>query len=165
MHLQTLLAIITVASLGSASAQNTSHCEYSCGNVTIVYPFGSGKGCYYSPDFLVTCNRSLDDPTAFYGNVVITNMSTSTSEMEVMMFVAHDCYDRFGNSINNNGPRLRLRSFRISTKNRFVAIGCDTFASITGKIGSDSGSTGCYSQCGSNSHITKDLARVWGVVK
>ncbi|PWA76323.1 serine/threonine-protein kinase, active site protein [Artemisia annua] len=152
---KTLIAVASL--LGSASAQNTSHCEYSCGNVTIVYPFGSGEGCYYSPDFLVTCNRSLDEPTPFYGdssgNIVITNMSTSTSEMEIMMFVAHDCYNNVGNNTSNY-PSLTLRSFRISTKNRFVAIGCDTDAYIDGTRGNVSDSTGCRTTCGTSSHIT-----------
>nr|GEX61967.1 putative wall-associated receptor kinase-like 16 [Tanacetum cinerariifolium] len=158
MCLQILLVLVALTSLGPAIAQNESHCESSCGHVTINFPFGSGEGCYYSPDFLVTCNRSLDEPTPFYRdtNIPITNMYRDTSEMEVMVFVAKDCYDSFGKKIDDESfdTSLELNNFRISTKNRFVAIGCDTYADITGTIGNDSVSTGCSSTCGGNSHIT-----------
>ncbi|GJZ48482.1 kinase RLK-Pelle-WAK family protein [Tanacetum coccineum] len=158
MCLQILFVLAALTSLGPAIAQNESHCESSCGHVTINFPFGSGEGCYYSPDFLVTCNRSLDEPTPFYRdtNIPITNMYRDTSEMEVMVFVAKDCYDSFGKKIDDESfdTSLELNNFRISTKNRFVAIGCDTYADITGTIGNDSVSTGCSSTCGGNSHIT-----------
>nr|GEZ64345.1 serine/threonine-protein kinase, active site protein [Tanacetum cinerariifolium] len=73
--------------------------------------------------------------------------------MEVMTFVAHDCYDNVGNNTKTD-PYLRLSSFRISTKNRFVAIGCDTYGYINGTIGNVSDSTGCRTTCGTSSHIT-----------
>ncbi|GJX65036.1 putative wall-associated receptor kinase-like protein 16 [Tanacetum coccineum] len=110
-----------------------------------------------SPDFLVTCDRSNGNPTPYYlrkkSDFVITNMSTSTSEMEVLTFVAHDCYDNVSNNTYND-PSLTLSSFRISTKNRFVAIGCDTYGYIKGTIGNVSDSTGCRTTCGTSSHIT-----------
>ncbi|GKE71829.1 serine/threonine-protein kinase, active site protein, partial [Tanacetum coccineum] len=83
-------------------------------------------------------------------------MYKDTSEMEVMVFVAKDCYDSFGKKIDDESfdTSLELNNFRISTKNRFVAIGCDTYADITGTIGNDFVSTGCSSTCGGNSHIT-----------
>ncbi|KAI3778659.1 hypothetical protein L2E82_08041 [Cichorium intybus] len=46
-----------MAALGAASAQLESRCKQPCGNVTIEYPFGY-EGCYYNPDFLVTCNQT-----------------------------------------------------------------------------------------------------------
>ncbi|PWA43710.1 serine/threonine-protein kinase, active site protein [Artemisia annua] len=159
MCLQILLVLVALTSLRPAIAQKESHCETSCGSVTINYPFGSGKDCYYSPDFLVTCNRSLDVPTPFYQNtdLPITNMYRNTSEIEVMVYVAKDCYDNFGKRIYDESfdtyYSMTLTNFRISTKNRLVAIGCDTFAAINGTIGNESVSTGCSSTCGGNSHI------------
>nr|XP_043613877.1 putative wall-associated receptor kinase-like 16 [Erigeron canadensis] len=157
MHIQLLLITLIVvfaAYLGASSGQEVPACESSCGNVSITFPFGSGPGCYYSPDFLVTCNRSSGEPIPFFGtgNVVISNMSTSKSEMEIMAFVARDCYNTSGQA---GGIRawLRLRDFRVSTKNKFVAIGCDTQARVSGRRGNVSDGIGCISTCRRNSLI------------
>lgn len=158
MHLRRLLAVATaiIATLGAASAQN---CETSCGNLAITFPFGSGEGCYYSPDFLVTCNRSSGVPVAFFGNstgnMVISNISTSKSEVEIMMFVASDCYNSSGR-VERIRPSLTMRDLRISAKNKFIAIGCDTHAYFSGRRGNDSGATGsgCISTCGRDSQLT-----------
>ncbi|KVE40262.1 EGF-like calcium-binding, partial [Cynara cardunculus var. scolymus] len=160
MHLQILLAAAAAAMafLGSATAQDS--CETSCGNVTYAFPFGSEEGCYLDPGFQVTCDRSSGEPIPFFGNsttnIVITNMSTSESEMEIMMYVAHDCYNTSG-PVDNTVPSLSLTYFRISTKNRFVAIGCDTYAYISGDRGGEyQDGTGCTSICGSNTSSITD---------
>ncbi|KAF5795423.1 putative protein kinase RLK-Pelle-WAK family [Helianthus annuus] len=153
MHLKILLAIVA---LGVASAQD---CESSCGNVNITFPFGTGEGCYYSSDFLVTCDRSSGEPMPYFGknttDIVISNMSASKSEVEIMMFVGRDCYSSSSVRPNRrNGPSLRLRDVRISAKNKFVAIGCDTNAYFQGIRGSELDGTGCSSTCGRNSLLT-----------
>lgn len=159
MHLQILLAVVAMAFFGSASSQNPD-CEKSCGNLSIPFPFGSGVGCYYLPYFNVTCDRSLDEPLLFLGkisgNAVIKSISTNKSEMEMMMFVANDCYNKSGTMIQRVSTSLKLREFQISTKNKFVAIGCDTHAYISGKIGNETIGNGCISVCGGNKLITND---------
>jgi len=159
MHLQ-ILVIVAMAALGAAASaqeESQSHCEKSCGSVNITYPFGTGEGCYYSPEFNVTCNRSSSDPTLLLGssNIVISNIGISTSELEIKALVADDCYNSSG-FVRRKRTRLQLGSMRISTKNRFVAIGCDTHAYFIGARGNQNGSdgTGCISRCGSNSLIT-----------
>ncbi|KAK1416329.1 hypothetical protein QVD17_32118 [Tagetes erecta] len=161
MHLNTLI-LLAIAALQAASAQEVPEaaaCETSCGNVSITYPFGSREGCYYSYDFLVTCDRSSGEPVPFFGpntsDIVISSMSTSKSEVEIMMFVAQDCYNTSGPA-DNTEKSLWLRDFRISTKNKYVGIGCDTLASFSRwEDESDgNGSTGCISRCGRNSHVT-----------
>ncbi|KVI05247.1 Concanavalin A-like lectin/glucanase, subgroup, partial [Cynara cardunculus var. scolymus] len=115
-------------------------------------------GCYLNSDFLVTCNRSSGEPILFLGesetNLVITNISTSESEMEIMMFVARDCYNSSG-PVQRTSSFLRSGDFWISTKNRFIAVGCDTNAYISGRRRNESGiGTGCISRCSSNIGIT-----------
>ncbi|KAI3778658.1 hypothetical protein L2E82_08040 [Cichorium intybus] len=159
MHLQILVAVV-VAALGAASAQLESRCKQPCGNVTIEYPFGYEE-CSYSSDFLVTCNQTSGTPIPILGegttDIVISNMSTERGELEIMMFVASDCYDSSGptRSLTASLTLGKLeRDIRVSTNNTFVAIGCDTDATIRGTRGEVTDFTGCSSGCLKNSLIT-----------
>lgn len=146
-----------MAFFGSASSHKPD-CEKSCGNVSIPYPFGSGEGCYYNRDFDVTCDRSSDEPVLLFGpssnNAVIKSISIKKAEMEIMMHVANDCYNKVGHRVYGNTASLTLSKFQISAKNRFVAIGCDTRAHLEGTIGNETVSSGCSSKCRSNKYIT-----------
>ncbi|PWA91366.1 serine/threonine-protein kinase, active site protein [Artemisia annua] len=159
MHIQLLVAILAIATFGSASAQEGQACLSSCGNVAITFPFGSGEGCYHSRDFLVTCNLNQSSgesvPLLGESTIVISNMSTSKSEVEVMAFVARDCYNSSG-PVDRNEPSMWFTDFRISAKNKFVAIGCDTQAYFSKRRGINGSSygTGCISRCGRDSLIT-----------
>ncbi|KAK3428186.1 hypothetical protein EUGRSUZ_F04292 [Eucalyptus grandis] len=66
------------------------------------------------------------------------------------MFVARDCYNSSGGSLNNNDPWLILPDFPISSaKNKFIAVGCDTYATFSGSTYV----TGCLSSCGNISDV------------
>ncbi|XP_023769320.1 wall-associated receptor kinase 2 [Lactuca sativa] len=162
MHLQILLVVVVMACLGAASGQGKSHCKKTCGNVTIEYPFGYDEECYYNSNFLVTCNQtSGKPPVPILGvgttNIVISNMSMDKGELEILMFVASDCY-------NSSGSTRRLHAtltlgkigtdIRVSTKNKFVAVGCDTLAFLRGTRGPRIDVTGCNSNCGRRSLFT-----------
>ncbi|XP_076952667.1 wall-associated receptor kinase 2-like [Bidens hawaiensis] len=156
MQFKLLLAVAAaIAAVVTASAQVGPACESSCGNVSITFPFGTSEGCYYNSDFLITCNLSSGEPIPYLGdgNIVITNMSTTKGVLEILTFVGRDCYNSTGR-VTRNGPYLKLRDVRISPKNKFVAIGCDTYAYFDGRRGNESDGTGCISKCGRNSLLT-----------
>ncbi|CAL5333132.1 unnamed protein product [Camellia sinensis] len=63
------------------------------------------------------------------------------------MLLAYDCFSEGGVSENYYDPWLRLAKFRISyTRNKFMAVGCDSYAVISGSQGQKY-DTGCLSLC------------------
>lgn len=50
----------------STGASNlTLNCANTCGNLTFVYPFGIGAGCFRNPDFSLICNHTTHPPKIF----------------------------------------------------------------------------------------------------
>uniref|UniRef100_A0A7N2MJL9 Uncharacterized protein n=1 Tax=Quercus lobata TaxID=97700 RepID=A0A7N2MJL9_QUELO len=71
------------------------------------------------------------------------------------LITSNDCYNRTGGSARNNQPWLRSGIFPISnTRNKFIAIGCDTNAVIEGSRGT-SYTTGCMSLCDSTRDVVE----------
>ncbi|KAI3996695.1 hypothetical protein MKX01_040995 [Papaver californicum] len=129
--------------------EGVASCQHNCGNVSIPYPFGVGTadGCSIDGyDFLITCYDTFEPPRPFFGDLHVTNILVVDGQMTVMLYMAFDC---FNDNIIDKYSWAKLRKFTFSdTRNKFVAIGCDTKASIKGKI-SGSYTTGCFSVCDS----------------
>ncbi|KAF8039053.1 hypothetical protein BT93_B1559 [Corymbia citriodora subsp. variegata] len=111
-------------------------CANRCGNLTFSYPFGmnnTGDDCYFkeeSDSFLIFCDDSTNPPTPYLfdksTNITIVSTSIEKHEISIMVFVAKDCYDSSGGTLNNNDLWITLPIFPISpAKNKFIAVGCD----------------------------------------
>ncbi|KAF8024867.1 hypothetical protein BT93_F1890 [Corymbia citriodora subsp. variegata] len=138
-------------------------CANRCGNLTFSYPFGmnnTGDDCYFkeeSDSFLIFCDDSTNPPTPYLfdksTNITIVSISIEKHEISIMMFVAKDCYNSSGGSSYQNDPSIILAIFPISAaKNKFIAVGCDTYAVFRGQQGSMY-ATGCLSSCGNISDV------------
>ena len=131
-------------------------CEDHCGNVSIPYPFGTREGCYINDGFLITCDHTYNPPLAFLreGNISLTDIWL-WGEMRIYAFVANDCYNETGGSVYKNHPWIGLVNFQISnTRNKFMTIGCDTYAVIEGSRGTNY-ETGCMSLCDSTNDVVE----------
>ncbi|XP_059631703.1 wall-associated receptor kinase 2-like [Cornus florida] len=130
-------------------------CADRCGNVSIPYPFGMTPDCYLDKHFHITCNNSFSPAKPFLESSTknVTKI-TLEGQLHVLKFTAHDCYDH-GHRTTYNEPIFKLTKFTISnTQNKFVAVGCDTYAILHAYEGDKMYTTGCMSLCDSMDDIT-----------
>ncbi|XP_059631727.1 wall-associated receptor kinase 2-like [Cornus florida] len=151
-----LLVTLVAAMAAPASAQAKPGCQDSCGNLSIPYPFGTKPGCYYNRAFLITCNDTTNPPKPFLtkSRIAVTNISLH-GQLQILQSTAYNCYEQSGRQASYNLHWLRLSKFRISsTRNKFTAIGCDTYATIRGYLGENEYASGCMSICDSIDYVT-----------
>lgn len=148
-------------SSAAAADQALAGCRDRCGRLKIPYPFGIGDGCYLEQMFNITCddNDPSIHPIAFLGrgNVNVTKISLQPAELQVLQNRARDCYDSRGKQqLESDQDNITFATFWIgkgenfaisTTKNKFTAIGCDTYAIIEGFNGEKKYTTGCMSLC------------------
>ncbi|KAL6206464.1 hypothetical protein ACLB2K_023712 [Fragaria x ananassa] len=139
-------------------------CTDHCGNLPIPYPFGIEHDyCYMSKDFSVHCDTSAEPPIATWGdgNIVITNISLAEGEMQIPHFVANDCYNSQGVH-SNLRTDLWVRPFTVShTRNKFIAVGCDTYAIFRGYRADEEWlMSGCMSICDNRESVEQSCSGV-----
>ncbi|KAF8039989.1 hypothetical protein BT93_B2262 [Corymbia citriodora subsp. variegata] len=160
-----LCSLVALFSMVTADEVQTAkpRCSNRCGDLTFSYLFGmnnTGNDCYFeeeSHNFLIFCDNLTNPHTPYIkdksSNIKILNISIENHEISIMVFVAKNCYDSSGETSYNNDPRLTLPIFPISSaKNTFIAVGCDMYATFTGRQGSTF-ITGCLSSCDSISDV------------
>ncbi|KAL4598513.1 hypothetical protein ACB092_11G064300 [Castanea dentata] len=131
------------------------NCPDKCGDVEIPYPFGLTKGCSIDHHFLINCTNSFGPTQPILGNLTVTNFSLE-GQAHVLVYIAKNCYKQ-GVRDRRIGNVVRLysgRNFTISnTQNRFIVVGCDTYAYLDFQQDKENFSTGCVSVCGSSRYI------------
>ncbi|VVB00948.1 unnamed protein product [Arabis nemorensis] len=140
-----LVVFFSFAYTQLVKGQSLPGCADRCGNVKVEYPFGISSGCYYAGDnsFKLTCNET-NNKLIFGGNEVI-NISHS-GEIRVLNTRSYVCYNKQGKQIGRENRWSRLGNLTFSEKNRFIAVGCNTYAFLnTNGVGNYS--TGCMSTC------------------
>lgn len=124
------------------AAQPKPECQSNCGDINIAYPFGTGNGCNISSNFFIRCDTTSNPPKTFLSSTDIEVLHISLDGyLRIQQTVGFDCYNSLGRS--SYGESYSLSNFPISnTRNKFTAIGCDTYALIEGTLG-HTYSTGC----------------------
>ncbi|XP_039157532.1 putative wall-associated receptor kinase-like 16 [Eucalyptus grandis] len=137
-------------------------CQSSCGNLSIPYPFGlsnSDPYCHINlSSFIVHCDYSTNPPVAYMAkrssNIEILHISVEDHELRMNASIGRDCYDSSGyDDSSSDDSWLTQPKFPMSsTKNKFIAIGCDTSASFRDRDGKFS--FGCMSSCSNISDVS-----------
>ncbi|KAJ9691240.1 hypothetical protein PVL29_013421 [Vitis rotundifolia] len=155
VHLITIIIIFFVFIPQEAGASLTKPgCPEKCGNITIPYPFGMGKGCYLHRDFEITCNMSSDPPLPLLPQEVQL-LQISEDKLRINDIAYRSCFNnQSGKTDSSYVLYNRTHHFSYSySHNKFIAIGCDIFAYITGH-NSTAYATGCASLCNTGNDIT-----------
>ncbi|KAK4265716.1 hypothetical protein QN277_026733 [Acacia crassicarpa] len=153
LHLKLALLVTTAVAAAGAEAQTKPGCNYTCGNVSIPYPFGTSENCYIDEFFSVNCITTTSPSgeattQLIYGsNIPVLNISLDPPEVTVSANVSYHCYNS-----NYSYHRLELSKFSISnTENRFTVVGCDTYAYFRDR--SSTLRTGCSLSCGNETRF------------
>ncbi|XP_073139361.1 wall-associated receptor kinase 2-like [Henckelia pumila] len=125
-------------------------CPSKCGDLTVPYPFGVGRGsgCGYQPIYELNCSDAFDPPRAFIGDGNIQVYEISDNQMRISNVVAKRCYDQYGAVVQSNFASSGLigTPFSYSELNKFILIGCDDLSLING-ISGHIFTSGCVSLC------------------
>ncbi|MBA0755054.1 hypothetical protein Gogos_021197, partial [Gossypium gossypioides] len=141
-----VLAVFAVT-LTVVAAEAKPGCQSNCGNISIPYPFGTGNGCNITSNFFITCNTSFDPPKAFLttSDIEVVHISLE-GYMRISLEVGNDCYNS-SQRTSYFDMWITLSKFPLShTRNKFTAVGCDTYAYVNGSLG-HTYSTGCLTFC------------------
>ncbi|XP_066351782.1 wall-associated receptor kinase 2-like [Miscanthus floridulus] len=118
----------------AAATGVAGNCTSSCGNISILYPFGVELGCYHAIGFNLTCNHSSDQPKLFLGDgtVQVLDISVENSTVRINSTAVQFQYDdgsgrttnsrtsTWGLGLPRNGPY-----FLSESTSMLQVIGCD----------------------------------------
>ncbi|XP_031115720.1 putative wall-associated receptor kinase-like 16 [Ipomoea triloba] len=155
----------TATSKTNSSSIAKPNCNDHCGNVSIPFPFGLTKKCALNSNFSITCNTSYNPPKPFLTNSTVEVRDISVEgQLRVMKRVSKYCYNK-GKEVSPSRSWYTSKKFFINqTANKFVAVGCDTFANVYAYGDDQSYRTGsnCMATCNSTQDVTNGTCSGFG---
>uniref|UniRef100_A0A0E0QV41 Protein kinase domain-containing protein n=1 Tax=Oryza rufipogon TaxID=4529 RepID=A0A0E0QV41_ORYRU len=157
-----LFAAVLALQQAVAGAAAAGDCPTTCGDVAVPFPFGIGAGCYHSPGFNLTCDRSTDPPRLLLGDAAafqVLYVSIVNATVRAARVGGINITYGGGNTSSADEGRGAWRGlgdggpFALSEdRNELVVVwGCDVVALLTDGGGSGNSSnvtiSGCASFC------------------
>ena len=141
----TFLLLLTYELAEAAAPIAKPNCSDSCGNIYIPYPFGMTTGCYFNDWFKIVCKETGGFPKAFLPRIGMEVLEINITDpyndhyfwidpglVRVNMpIVSSNCKNRSSrhiDGVNISGSPFFFSSYR----DRFISVGCDNLALMTG---------------------------------
>jgi len=147
-----LMLMFQPASARAPAGLAKPNCSDHCGNISIPYPFGIGKDCYMEESFDVECNETSNPPRAILRSIKMELVNFTIGRGAVVKGPV------ISRSVESLGRQevlpLNLEGTPFTPYyNYFIAVGCNTRASLWTKNGSTE-HVGCDSICSNGSSIS-----------
>lgn len=159
--LQLIVSFLCLTEASAAPYLAKPGCQDLCGNVSIPYPFGIGKNCYFDDYFSVSCNQSSSPPKPILNhpnlNLQLLNVSLEYRTVMVLSPIIPLCEDSGTWESKDLGGSPFYFS---SVYNSFMVVGCDINAVLI-TSNPEEILTGCTSNC--NSGIVRSRRRCYGI--
>nr|GMD57776.1 putative wall-associated receptor kinase-like 16 [Ipomoea batatas] len=127
------------------------NCSDRCGNVMIPFPFGLTEACSLNSNFSISCNTTYKPPKPFLTDSTVEIKEISVEgQLIIMKRTARICYNETGKVVPPQKSWFIWPTFYVNqTGNKFVAVGCDTFAYVYGygEYRSAYKTEGCTASC------------------
>ncbi|KAK9120753.1 hypothetical protein Syun_018370 [Stephania yunnanensis] len=153
LHVSITIGIEAISN-STISTISKPGCPSNCGNASIPYPFGIGRGCYRDKAFEIICDGTTSNKP-YLGYISREVLHLSLKELRVRSQITKLYYNSSTGMINstsfNESTNLGYDlpsdgPFTYSTtRNKFTALGCDIFAFISYYNGDKL--SGCASMC------------------
>ncbi|KAH6837554.1 hypothetical protein C2S53_009861 [Perilla frutescens var. hirtella] len=143
-----IAAAVDTYNISKPATITKTGCPRQCGNLTVPYPFGIGvgSGCGLHKGFELNCTDAFDPPQALMGNIRVYEISDD--RMRISNVVARKCYDTSGSVVRENtaSSNISTRPLSYSPLNKFIVVGCDDLALVSGGGGRNF-TSGCVTLC------------------
>ncbi|XP_021772368.1 wall-associated receptor kinase-like 1 isoform X1 [Chenopodium quinoa] len=117
------------------TASNTTlpGCPRKCGNLTIPYPFGIGRGCALGDNYVIVCDikRNSSVPRLFNRQVLDISETQLITTVRPVATACNSALAGSGEFVTLNNLNLTAKPYAVSsTSNKFVVTGCHHYGFV-----------------------------------